>query len=114
MKQKTTLRRIELLEVYDSTAIARKVETMAACGWLAERVGRYFWYYRRCEPQTLHAAVQYFPKASDFDPAPSEAEREMMDYAARDGWQPLFRWGQAQVFINTAAEPTPLQTDAVA
>lgn len=105
---------MELLDVFDSEAIARKVETMAARGWMAERIGTYFWHYRRCEPQTLHAAVQYFPKASDFDPGPSEAERRMLDYAARDGWQPLLRWGQAQVLVNTALEPLPLQTDAVA
>lgn len=112
--QKATLAHLTLLEVYDSTAIAREVEAMAARGWLAERVGPFLWHYRRCAPQALHAAVQYFPKASDFDPAPGEAEREMMDFAARDGWQPLLRWGQAQVFVNPAADPTPLQTDPVA
>ncbi len=112
--KKETTARLELLEVYDGTAIARKVEAMAARGWLAERVGPFLWHYRRCPPQALHAAVQYFPKASDFDPGPGEAEREMMDFAARDGWQPLLRWGQAQVFVSTAADPTPLHTDPVA
>ena len=57
--------------------------------------------------------MTYFPDASEFDPSPKDKHKMMEDFAARDGWKLLTRWGQMQVFCNEAEKPIPIETDAV-
>ena len=83
--------RLESFAFYDHTAIQRRVEEMAAQGWLLEKPGNFLWIYRRTEPRRLHAAVTYFPTASAFDPGPSQGELTMEEFCARDGWTLLAR-----------------------
>ena len=59
---------------YDPPAIQQKLEDMAAQGWMFHKPGRFLWTYRQITPQKLRFAVTYFPDASDFDPAPTEAQ----------------------------------------
>ena len=87
---------------------------MAAGGWLIEKISAYFWTYRKIEPTNLHITVTYFPSASEFDPEPSDKQQMMEEFAARDGWKLLTRWGQIQVFCNETEDPTPIETDPVA
>ena len=105
--------RIETFAFYDQTAIQKRVEMMAARGWLLDKPGNFLWRYRRIEPQTLRAAVTYFPTASAFDPGPSQGELTMEEFCARDGWTLLARWGQMQIFASAAPDPTPIDTDPV-
>ena len=37
----------------------------------------------------------------------------MEEFAARDGWKLLTRWGQIQVFCNESEDPTPIETDPI-
>lgn len=104
-------RQIVRYAFYDQTAMQSHFEKMASEGWLIENINSYFWQYRPIEPQKLHISVTYFPDASEFDPAPSDKQQMMEDFAARDGWKLLARWGQMQVFCNDAEEPTPIETD---
>lgn len=113
-RQKDILLKPELFAFYDHIGIAEHLEKMAAKGWELEKPGTFLWRYRRIEPQKQHIAVSYFAKASQFDPGPSEAQREWLDFAARDGWQPVAQWGQMQIFANAAENPTPLETEPVA
>ena len=98
---------------YDQTTMQKQFEKMAAEGWLIEKISAYFWTYRRIEPTNLHITVTYFPSASEFDPGPSDNQQMMEEFAARDGWKLLTRWGQIQVFYNESANPTPIETDPV-
>ncbi len=98
---------------YDQTAMQKQFEKMASQGWLIEKINAYFWTYRKIEPTNLHITVTYFPNASDFDPGPSDQQQMMEEFAARDGWNLLTRWGQIQVFSNEEADPTPIETDPV-
>ena len=98
---------------YDQTTMQKQFEKMAAQGWLIEKISGYFWTYRKIEPTNLHITVTYFPSASEFDPGPSEKQQMMEEFAARDGWKLLTRWGQIQVFCNEAEDPTPIETDPV-
>lgn len=106
-------RQIEWLGFYNKAAIEKKMEAMAARGWLVEQPGNYIWRYRRIQPQKLHICVTYFPNASDFDPQPMSGQEEMEDFCARDGWKIAARWGQMQIFYNDQPNPAPIETDPV-
>lgn len=98
---------------YDRSAIQVHAEKMAAQGWLVEKPGSLLWQYRRIQPRKLHIAVTYFPNASDFDPGPTEGQRQMEEYCAKDGWFPAAQWGQMLIFYNETEHPVPIETDAV-
>ena len=108
---KDTKRQIVRCAFYDQTAMQKQFEKMAFQGWLIEKINAYFWTYRRIEPTDLHITVTYFPNASEFDPGPSENQQMMEEFAARDGWKLLARWGQIQVFCNESENPIPIETD---
>ncbi len=110
---KNTKRQFTRFAFYDQTAMEKHFEMMASEGWLIEKISAYFLHYRRIEPQKLHFTVTYFPDASEFDPGPKDKHKMMEDFAARDGWKLLTRWGQMQVFCNEAEKPIPMETDAV-
>lgn len=109
----TKKRRLEALSFYDHTGIERHLTDMARKGWMVEQISNYYWTYHRIEPQELKFTVTYFPTASDFDPAPSEAQQTLMDFCADTGWELACTWFQMQIFYNTAADPTPINTDPV-
>ena len=73
--------------IYDSTAVQRHLEEMAAKGWMLDRVTGLGWVYRRIEPKKLHFSVTYYPKASDFDPGPTEGQQVYHAFSAHAGWQ---------------------------
>ena len=108
-----TKRQIVRCAFYDQTAMDKQFEKMASEGWLIDKISAYFWTYRKIEPAELHITVTYFPNASEFDPGPSESQQMMEEFAARDGWKLLTRWGQIQVFCNESEDPTPIETDPV-
>ena len=108
-----TKRQIVNCAFYDQTSMQKQFEKMAAQGWLIDKISSYIWTYRRIEPMDLHIAVTYFPNTSEFDPGPSESQQMMEEFAAKDGWKLLTRWGQIQVFCNKSPNPTPIETDPV-
>jgi len=108
-----TKRQIVRCAFYDQVTMQKQFEKMASEGWLIEKISAYFWTYRRIEPTNLHITVTYFPSASEFDPGPSDNQQMMEEFAARDGWKLLTRWGQIQVFCNEAENPRPIETDPV-
>ncbi len=110
---KDTKRQFTRYAFYDQTAMQNHFEKMASEGWLIEKINSYLYRFRRIEPQKLHIAVTYFPDASEFDPGPSDKQQMMEDFAAKDGWKLLTRWGQMQVFCSDAEKPTPIETDPV-
>lgn len=108
-----TKRRMELFSFYDRTGVERHLEKMAEKGWLLDRIGQFFWTYRRIEPQRLTFSVCYFPKASQFDPEPSEEQQTFYDFCEHSGWVLAAASAQLQVFYNERENPVPIETDPV-
>ena len=108
---KQTKRRMETLSFYDRTGIERHLEQMAAKGWMIDRVDTFGWHYRRIEPQTLRFAVTYFPKASEFDPGPTEGQQVYHAMSKQAGWRYAASWAQMQFFYTDRADAVPIETD---
>jgi len=106
-----TKRRIEPLSFFDHTGISGHLEKMAAKGWMIEKITNVGWIYRHIEPKKVHFAVSYFPKASEFDPEPSEEQQMFLDFCAHTGWQLACTSAQMQIFYNELENPTPIETD---
>lgn len=108
---KDTKRRLEPFSFFDHTGISVHLEKMAAKGWMLEKMTNTGWVYRRIEPKALHFAISYYPKASEFDPEPSEEQRMFHDFCAHTGWKLVCTSAQLQVFCNDRENPTPIETE---
>ncbi|MBR3770399.1 MAG: DUF2812 domain-containing protein [Lachnospiraceae bacterium] len=108
---KNTKRRIEPLSFYDHNGISSHLEKMAAKGWMIEKIVNTGWVYKRIEPQEVHFAVSYYPKASEFDPEPSEEQKMFHDFCAHTGWQLACTSAQMQIFYNERENPVPIETE---
>ena len=106
-------RRWENISFYDHTGLEKHLSKMAKKGWLIEKISKFFWTYRKIQPQDIHFCVTYFPDASEFDPEPSEEQQTFYDFCAHTGWQLACTWHQMQVFYNEKANPIPLETDPI-
>lgn len=103
--------RLEPLSFFDHTGISAHLKKMAAKGWMIERIANYGWIYRKIEPKQILFAVSYFPKASEFDPEPSEAQQTFLDFCAHSGWTLACTSAQMQIFYNERENPVPIETD---
>jgi len=110
---KTKKRRVEYISFYNHTGLEDHFTKMAKKGWLIESISNFYWTYRKIEPKDLHFCVTYYPRASDFDPGPSEEQQTFHDFCAHTGWQLTCTWHQMQVFYNEKENPIPLETDPV-
>ena len=108
-----TKRRLETFSFYDRTGLEAHLARMAEKGWLLEKIGSFFWTYRKIEPKTLTFSVTYFPEASQFDPGPSEEQEAFYDLCAHSGWQLAAASAQLQVFYTEQKNPVPIDTDPV-
>ena len=97
--------------LFDYRGVEAHLTKMAARGWRLEKVGTYFWTYRRAEPARVTYAVTYLPDASQFDPDPSEQQASLAELCAAAGWEKAADWGQMQIFVNERPDPVPLETD---
>ncbi len=98
---------------YDRTGIQKMLEKQAQKGWLLEKIGPFFWKYRRIQPKKLHFAVTYLPKVSQFDPTPNLAEEAYQDFVSQSGWKFAASTAQLQIFYHEGEDPVPIETDAV-
>ena len=110
---KTKKRRLEYYSFYDHTGIEQHLTEMAKKGWILESISNLYWTYRKIEPRDIHYCVTYYPRASDFDPGPSEDQQTFYDLCAHTGWQLACTWHQMQVFYNEKESPIPLDTDPI-
>lgn len=108
---KDTKRRIEAFSFYDHTGIARHLAQMAGKGWLLEKISNFGWTYRRTTPKKLTFSVCYYPKASEFDPEPTEEQKEFHDFCEHTGWVLAAASAQMQIFYNEQENPIPIDTD---
>lgn len=103
--------RWESFSFYDRSGIVRRLEAMAAQGWMLEDITPVVWKYRRCPPRRLRFAVTYYPKATIYDPAPSQEQEFFYELCAHDGWELAASSGEMQIFCNDYPAPTPIETD---
>lgn len=108
---KDTKRRLEWFSYYDHTGLEAHLERMAERGWLLEKIGNFTWRYRRIEPKKLTFCVSYFPRASLFDPEPSQEQETFYDFCAHTGWTLAASSAQMQIFYNQRPNPVPIDTD---
>lgn len=104
---------IEPFSFYDHSGISRHFEKMASKGWMIKELTNWGWYYKRIEPQVLHFTVTYYPKASEFDPEPSEEQKRFYDFCEHTGWKLACASAQMQIFYNEQEQPIPIETDPV-
>lgn len=109
---KKTKRKWVPFSFYDRTGIQTYLEKQARQGWLLEKISALGWKFRRVEPKEIRFAVTYFPKASVFDPEPSEQQLLFWDFCAQTGWKLAASSAQLQVFYNEQEDPVPIETDA--
>lgn len=110
---KSKMRRLETLSFYDHTGIEKHLAKMAKKGWMIDHITNQFWTYRKIEPQEYQFAVTYYPKATDFDPGPSDKQQTFYDFCTRTGWELACTWFQMQIFYNISENPIPIDTDPV-
>ncbi len=108
---KNTKRRLELYSFYDHTGIALHLEKMAAKGWLIDRLTNFGWIYRRIEPEKLHFAVSFYPKASEFDPEATAEQKTFHDFCEHSGWILAATSAQMQIFYSDREKPIPIETE---
>ena len=96
---------------FDYRGVEAHLTKMAARGWRLERIGPWFWTYRRAEPAQVAYAVTYLADASQFDPEPSENRESLAELCAAAGWDWVTDWGQMQIFVNEQPSPVPIETD---
>lgn len=105
--------RLEPFSFYNHTEIVSHLEKMAAKGWMIQKITPFGWKYQRIEPRQIHFAVSYYPKASEFDPEPSESQKTFHDFCAHTGWKLVCTSAQLQIFYNEQENPTPIETEPV-
>ena len=110
---KGSKQRMEFFSFYNHTGVEEHLTNMARKGWMIESITNVSWTYRKIEPKEIHSTASYYPRASDFDPEPTEEQKEFNDYCARTGWQYVCSWFQMQIFCNEADNPLPLDTDPI-
>ena len=97
--------------IYDSTAVQRHLEEMAAKGWMIRKLGMYLCQYERIEPRNLHFAVVCLPKVSPYDPVPTPGQQLLEEYATADGWKLEAQQDAMLLFSNDRPDPVPMETD---
>ena len=106
-------RRFELYSIWDHTGLEAHMTRMAEKGWLIDKIGNFFWIYRRIEPKKLSFCVTYYPKATAFTPEPTEDQQTFYEFCQYAGWELAASCAQLQVFVNERENPTPIETDPV-
>ena len=110
-KAKKSKREFVLKSSWDREGIESFLEKKAAGGWMLESINDIIWRFRKEEPKSLHFSVVYFPKASSYDPEPSEKLLMFQDLCEHTGWKLAAGDGQTQIYYNEADDATPLETE---
>ena len=109
---RTTKRRFEIFSFFDVDGIEKHLEKMAHKGWLISKMDMFGWVYKKIEPQKLKFNVCYYPNASEFDPEPSDKQKDFYEFCEHTGWKIACQSAQMQVFYNENLQAVPIETDA--
>lgn len=109
---KNTKRRFEMFSFFDVERIEKHLEKMAEKGWLINKIDNFGWVYKKIEPQKLKFNVCYYPNASEFDPEPSDKQKDFYEFCEYTGWKIACQSAQMQIFYNENLQAIPIETDA--
>lgn len=99
------------INLFDSEAIVKHLEEMAAQGWSFKRFqADNIWEYYYSEPRKVRYAVTYMPDANN-DGTLNEEQQTMDELCAKAGWQRVTSHGAAQIYSSTLENPVPVETD---
>lgn len=101
------------LSPYEQQAMEALLEKQAAQGWLLTKMGSWFWTFEKTAPCPLQFAVTYFPRATEYDPLPTDGQQDKEALCAQSGWHLAARRHDLQVFYTADADALPLETDPV-
>ncbi len=108
-KVKTKIR-LKLFAAYDYDGIRDEVEKMAKQGWLMEKIGSFYVRYRECPPTDLTCDIVF--NRLDCDSEVGMEERKNISVFLEDtGWEEIFTWMQATVFVKEGSYNESLYTD---
>lgn len=100
-----------LKSLWDREGIEAFLEKRASEGWVLDAINEFRWVFRKEEPKKLHFSVIYFPKASSYDPAPSDRLLLFQDLCEHTGWKLAAGEGQTQIYYNEADDAIPIETE---
>jgi len=103
--------RYEDFMLFDYEGIAAHLEKMAAKGWRFEKIGSFFWKYKKAEPAKVKYSVTFAPDASDFNPEPTERQRDMEEYCKEAGWVKVGSLTQMEIYCSENPDAVPVDTD---
>lgn len=108
---KNTLRRIEAFPAFDRDGIAGRLGKMAERGWMIEKIGLFYWLYRRTPPRELTFHVSFFPVSSPFCPSPDPGDEEFARMYGHSGWTLAAKNQRMRVFYSEDKAAVPVETD---
>ena len=108
-KVKTKLK-IRLFALYDYDGIKAEVEKMARQGWLMEKIGSFYVRYRECPPVNLTCDIVFNRQNSESEEGMTERSA-ISGFFEDTGWEEVFTWRQATIFIKEEENAEPMYTD---
>ena len=96
---------------YDRDGMARRLEAMAARGWMLDGMTKLSLRYRRDEPRELHFAVTYDADFTRDIHMPEYYRGEFFEMCEHDGWQLAAQCGGIIVLYNERRDAPPLETE---
>lgn len=111
-KIQETKRYLASMSLWEQECIEEFLADQAEQGWMLEKMGSFYWHFRKAEPKKRKFSVVYFLKTDDFHATPTEEMKEFYEFLAHDGWYPVTsEAGKIQVFCNEHTEPRPVETE---
>lgn len=104
-------KRLMLMNYSYYKEIEKKLELYAKKGLFLEKMGPYFWTFKKTEPQNLKYTVTYFAEGSVFNPHPTDNQHTYFDYAKAAGWDFVCEYNQMQIFCSSLENPPEFETD---
>lgn len=98
---------------FEQESMEKLLEKQANAGWMPTNIGSWLWTFEQADPRPLRFAVTYFSQATEYDPLPTDGQRDKESLCAQGGWKLAARTPYMQVFCTDNAAATPLETDPV-
>ncbi len=92
-------------------ALEEKLEKYASEGLFLEKIGTFFWHFRKDTPRKVKYSVNFSKEGSVFNSSLTQNQQILIDYAEVSGWNLVHELNQVQIFINYDDNPVPFDTD---
>lgn len=106
-----TTKKLKMMNYNYYKEIEEKLEYNAKKGLVLEKIGPYFWTFKKTEPQDLKYTVTYFAEGSVFNPHPTDNQQTYFEYAKAAGWDFVCEYNQMHIFCSSLQSPPEFETD---